>query len=98
MEIYWGERAKKSYLKIREDIRKKFTEQEEAKFVVQVFETIRSIQEFPKAFPKSENKKLKSARKAWIHPHSSLFYRIESKNRVRLLLFWDNRRNPSKIK
>jgi len=98
VEIIWGERAKKSYRKIREDIREKFTEKEEANFVVQVFETIGSIKEFPKAFPKSDNKKLKSARKALVHPHSTIFYRIESKKRVRLLLFWDNRRNPSKVK
>jgi plasmid stabilization system protein ParE len=98
MDIIWSDRAKKSYLKIRQDICERFTEKEEAKFVEQVFETINSIQEFPKAFPKSERKKLKSTRKAVIHPHSSLFYRIENKSRVRLLLFWDNRRNPSSIK
>lgn len=98
MEIVWGERAKKSYLKIRKDISKKFTQKEEAQFVLQTFQTIASIQEFPKAFPKSEHKKLKSTRKAVIHPHSTLFYRLESKKRIRLLLFWDNRRNPSKLK
>lgn len=97
MEIIWGDRAKKSFLKIRSDIRKKFTEKEEAEFVVSVFETITTIKQFPKAYLETILKKLKSTRKAVIHPHCSLFYRLETKDRVRLLLFWDNRANPSKI-
>lgn len=83
-------------MKIREQIREKFTVKEEGDFVGEVFATLTAIAEFPKAYP--ETKLLKGARKAVIHPHSTLFYRIDSKKKIRLLLFWDNRNNPNKIK
>lgn len=73
-----------------------FTEKEDAVFVQNVFNTISSIQQFPKAFPKSGLKELKSTRKAVVHPHSTIFYRIE-KDTIRLLLFWDNRKDPKKM-
>lgn len=95
MKVVWGDRAKKSFSEIRKYIRLKFTEKEDAVFVQNVFNTISSIQQFPKAFPKSELKELKSTRKAVVHPHSTIFYRIE-KDTIRLLLFWDNRKDPKK--
>lgn len=98
MNIIWGERAIASYKRIRSQICKRFSENEEAVFMQQVFETIAAIEKFPKAFPESKSKKLKRTHKAVIHPHSTIFYRIESKNTIRLLLFWDNRDNPAKLK
>ncbi len=97
MNIIWGERAIASYKRICNQICQRFSENEEAVFVRQVFETIAAIEKFPKAFPESKSKKLKRTRKAVIHPHSTLFYRFENKNTIRLLLFWDNRDNPAKL-
>jgi len=94
--IVWNKRAETSFDKITDYIGKHFSQKEEDIFVIQVLETLAAITEFPKAYP--ETKLLKGARKAVIHPHSTLFYRIESKRKVRLLLFWDNRNNPKKIK
>lgn len=94
--IVWNKRAETSLDKITDYIGKQFSRKEEDTFVLQVLETLITVDKFPKAYP--ETKLLKRARKAVIHPHSTLFYRIESKEKVRLLLFWDNRNNPKKIK
>lgn len=83
-------------MKIREQISEKFSVTEEGNFVGEVFGTLSAISKFPKVYP--ESKLFKGARKAVIHPHSTLFYRIESKNKIRLLLFWDNRKKPRKVK
>lgn len=98
MEAVWTKRAKSSYWKIRDHIRHHFSEVEEATFVDEVFKTVSAIENFPKAFPETNLKRIKSSRKAVIHPHSTLFYRVESRKRVRLLLFWDNRNDIKKIK
>ena len=92
--IVWNKRAETSLDKITDYIGGSFSQKEEDTFLVQVLETL--IERFPKSYP--ETKKPKGARKAVIHPHSTLFYRIESKKKIRLLLFWDNRNNPKKIK
>ena len=98
MEIVWSKRAESSYFKIRKHIRKGFSAKEEASFVQQVFETLATIESFPKAFPETNMNRIKATRKAVIHPHSSVFYRIETKKRVRLLLFGDNRNDPRNMK
>lgn len=95
MVIVWNKRAETSLDKITDYIREYFSQKEEDIFVLQILEILATIEEFPKAYP--ETKLFKRARKAVIHPHSTLFYRIESKKKVRLLLFWDNRNNPKKI-
>jgi len=64
---------------------------------LEVFETISTIENFPKDYPETKLKRIKKVRKALIHPHSSLFYRHENKNTIRLLLFWDNRDHPNKL-
>ena len=94
--IIWNRRAETSLDKITDYIRENFSQKEEDVFLVRVIEMLIAIEEFPKAYP--ETKRPKGARKAVIHPHSTLFYRIESKNKIRLLLFWDNLRKPRKIK
>lgn len=96
MQIIWSNRSKKSLEIIRLHIRAHFTTKEELQFLEQVIQTVQTVAGFPKGFP--ECKKPKHARKAVIHPHSTLFYSIKSKNRIELLFFWDNRNNPKKIK
>lgn len=71
MQIIWSARSKKTLEVIRLHIRSHFTAKEELEFVNQVIQTIRSIDNFPKGFP--ECKKPKHARKAVIHPHTTLF-------------------------
>jgi plasmid stabilization system protein ParE len=93
--LVWNKRAETSLEIIILYIKKHFTQKEEDVFILQVLETLTQINEFPKAFP--ESRLLKGTRKAVIHPHTTLFYRIEKKN-IRLFLFWDNRTNPKKLK
>ena len=79
MDVIWTRKAESSYMKIRKQICNRFSEKEEATFVRQVFEIISTIENFPEAFPETSLKRIKLSRKALIHPHSTLFYRIESK-------------------
>ena len=94
--IIWSKRAEASFNQITSYISEHFSQKEEAIFVSLAYQTIATIIDFPNAYP--ESKYLKNTRKAVIHPHSTLFYRIEKDNQIRLLLFWDNRQNPNKIK
>lgn len=77
MEIFWSKRAISSLDKIRFYIRKHFTVKEENEFIERVLETIQTVKNSPKSFP--ETKQIKQTRKATIHPHSALFYRVKSK-------------------
>lgn len=91
MEIVWTEKADESFAEIINSIGKRFTSKEVDKFVIQTYEVLKGIQEFPKLYP--ESKQLRKARKAVIHPHSTVYYQI-SRKEIQLLFFWDNRRNP----
>jgi plasmid stabilization system protein ParE len=96
IEIVWSKRAEHSFDTICDYIRFEFSTKEEDVFVIAVFEMLKHISSFPKAFP--ESKRFKNTRRAVIHPHTTLFYRIESKKKIRLLILWDNRNNPKKLK
>ncbi|HLP55670.1 MAG TPA: type II toxin-antitoxin system RelE/ParE family toxin [Fluviicola sp.] len=96
IEVIWSKKAEQSFDSICEYIRFKFSAKEEDEFVIAVFEMLKYVSRFPKAFP--ESKHLKDTRQAVIHPHTTLFYRIENKKRIRLLILWDNRNNPQKLK
>lgn len=91
MEIIWSQKADETFDAILNSIEEKFTTKEVDNFVLQTYEVIDGIQEFPKLYPVS--KKLRKVRKAVIHPHSILYYRI-GKKEIQLLFFWDNRKNP----
>lgn len=96
MEIIWTQKALSSIEEVSDYISLKFSEKEVENFIVSTLKTIETISNFPKSFPASGIKKLKSSRKAVIHPHSTLIY--QNKNTIILLLFWDNRKDPSTIK
>jgi plasmid stabilization system protein ParE len=91
MEIVWTEKADETFDEIADWIEERFTQKEVDTFVLTTYEVLDNIEEFPKSYPMS--KTLKRVRKAVIHPHSSLYYRIR-KREIELLFFWDNRRNP----
>ncbi len=97
MKIIWTPKALSSIEEISNYILLKFTKKEVENFISETEKTIGTISNFPKSFPTSEMKQLKSSRKAVIHPHSTLLYRIKNKNTIILLLFWDNRKDPVTI-
>jgi plasmid stabilization system protein ParE len=98
MQIVWTEKADETFDQIVSYIGNNFTQKEIDNFVIQTYEVLSVIKSHPKLYPLSKVRKLKSARKAVIHPHSALYYRINNNSRITLLLFWDNRDNPQKIK
>lgn len=95
MKIIWSKRAETTFENIQEYLLIHFSTKEAHQFIELVFKQIALVSKFPKAFPESDL--IKGARKATIHPHCLIIYRIENSN-IRLLLFWDNRMNPQKLK
>lgn len=97
MEILWTPEAMASFDEIVEFIDRKFTQKEVDHFINETFDVLDSLTNYPDLFPKSKLKALKSARKAVIHPNTSVFY-IATAETIVILLFWDNRRDPKKRK
>jgi plasmid stabilization system protein ParE len=93
MEIVWSDEADETFDEIVWYIRDKFTECEVDAFVVSVYEVLVVIQTHPKLFPVSKIRRLRSTRKAVIHPHTTLFYRIRNSKQITLITFRDNRKN-----
>ncbi len=98
MEIVWSDQADETFDMISAYILDKFTQKEVDDFVIQTYEVIEVIKSYSKLYPLSKMRKLKSTRKAVIHPHSTLYYRISDKKTITLISFWDNRNNPAKLK
>ncbi|MFT5778064.1 MAG: plasmid stabilization system protein ParE [Crocinitomicaceae bacterium] len=98
MKTLWSKEADETLDEIYDSIERRFTAKEVDSFALMVHETIRVIENHPKSFPAFSSKRMKTVRKAVIHPHSTLFYRIDSKTQITLITFWDNRQDPSKIK
>jgi len=98
MKIVWTDKADETFDQINNSILEKFTQKEVDDFVLKTYEVLEVIKSHPKLYPISKIRKYRSARKAVIHPHSTLYYRINSKTTVTLITFWDNRNNPKKIK
>ena len=97
MEFLWTNEAYSSFEQIKKSIRKRFTEKEVENFILEMARTLNVIANFPKSFPASGIRKLKFTRKAVIHPHSTIFYRIKNKKQITIVTFWDNRDDPKKL-
>ena len=93
-KIVWTPKAQESFGNIIRYLEKHWTEREIEKFVIKTDHIINLISEYPRSFLKSEKK---SVFKARVNKQNSLFYRCK-KNQVELLLFWDIRQNPEKLK
>lgn len=96
MQIVWTDKADETFDQINAYILTKFSQKEVDDFVIKSYEVIKVIQSHPKLYPVSKLKNYKSVRKAVIHPHSTLYYRITSRSTITLITFWDNRKNPRK--
>jgi len=58
---------------------------------------LKLIKENPYLFESSV--KIKNVRKCTITPQNKLFYRLKpTKKEIHLIMFWDNRRDPAKLK
>jgi len=92
--IIWSPKAKITHYKILEYLEQNWTIKELTTFIARTEEVIGHIQQNPFLFPYSKES---DAYKCIFIPQVSLFYRIKEQN-IELLIFWDNRQNPAKLK
>ncbi len=97
MEVIWTERALKSYFNVADYLKEEWGNVVVETFNTKVLEVIEQIEEMPLMFEAS--KKYKNVRKGFITQHNILFYRVKPrKKKIELLVFWDTRQNPKRIK
>ena len=66
-------------------------------FTTEVQKVIEQIEKMPNMFVVS--KKYKNVRKGFVTEQNILYYRIKPrKKEIELLVFWDNRQDPKKLK
>lgn len=95
MTIIWTQRALNSYFNVADYLQEEWGEKVLNNFASEVDKVIRHLEENPNMF--EESKKIKHIRKGFINEHNTLFYRVKpGKNRIELLIFWDNRRDNKK--
>ncbi len=90
----WSTTAKRTYFQIVEYLLEKWTKEEAEGFILRVEKVLEYIQENPFLYPYS---KTSDTFKCVVVKQVSLFYRLKP-DQVELLVFWDNRQDPSKLK
>jgi len=97
MEIKWTDRAEETFAENIEYLANKWTDKEVDNFIEQTDYVIDNISKNPLMYIATN--KRKNTRRALIGSVISLFYRVQKrKNRIELLLFWNNWKNPKNIK
>ena len=92
--IKWLPEAELTYALILKYLEENWTSKEVMNFVDRTDKVIESIAERPKLYIYS---KKKGAFRAVVTKQTSLFYRIKS-DEIELLIFWDNRQDPAKLR
>jgi plasmid stabilization system protein ParE len=95
LKIQWTKRAEKSFDKIVEYIEEEWSEASAKKIVRKTDKLLGQIAENPEMCPAIEGKE--KVRKGLVTKQTSVFYKIMD-NFIRLITFWDNRRDPDKLK
>ena len=96
-QIKWTLRAKESYDSNISYLEKEWTEREIKNFVIAVEEKLQLVAIFPELFVTTN--KRKHIHKTIINKQVVLFYRhYKTLKHIELLLFWDSRKNPAKLK
>ena len=96
-EIVWSVEAEKAFKANIKYLEEDWSENEIANFINKTFDAIDIIKESPLIFKQSL--KSKRIRKAIIVKQISLFYKINnSTNTIELITFWNNYKNPKKLK
>ncbi len=95
-KIIWAPKAKETFFDIINYLELAWGEKQITEFVNQADHILDFIKENPYLFKKSE---IPDVHQVLITKHNILFYQInQSTNTVELMLFWDTRQNPSKLK
>ena len=92
--IKWLPEAELTYALVLEYLEENWTSKEMMNFIDRTEEVIEYISKRPKQYIYS---KKKDAYRAVVTKQTSLFYRIKSEE-IELLVFWDNRQDPEKLK
>ena len=96
-DIKWTIPGKESYDDIITYLEKEWTEREIKKFVTTANKKLKLIISNPLLFPATS--KRKHIHKTVINKQVVLFYRhLKPKQHIEILLFWNTKRNPSKLK
>ncbi len=92
----WTDEAEYTFDEIIENLERNWTEKEIQNFVRKAHKVISQIEINPYQFKASCFHEI---RKAFITKHNSLFYFVnEEKGIIELYAFWDNRKDPQKLK
>jgi len=97
MNVNWTFQAVKSFERNIEWLEKHWTIKEIENFINDTELFIERIKQNPYIYEQSEKKK--TVRKGLVNNIVSIFYRIRpQKKEIDILLFWDGRQNPDKLK
>ncbi len=92
--IIWSDLAWRSFLEVQDFLETNWGQKITDKFID---ESERFISMIRKNNGLGQKDELFDCRKCVIHPNTSLYY-LEEEACIRLLLFWDNRQDPEKLK
>jgi plasmid stabilization system protein ParE len=94
MQVIITEEAEQSLDEIIDYLRQNWSQLVIDKFIENIKLTINRIQKFPNSFPVSN---FVNAQRALVSKQVVMFFKVEE-NRIIVLLFWDARQNPEKLK
>ncbi|PWK76502.1 hypothetical protein LX99_03368 [Mucilaginibacter oryzae] len=93
-DVIWSPVAELTYSQVLEYLNEYWTIKEIAAFIKRTDEVIGHIVNNPLLYPRSARS---DVHKCVVVKQVSLFYRVTSGN-IELLMFWDNRLDPNKLK
>ena len=93
MKIIWSEKAVSDYWQNIDFLIERWGDSEALSFISEVEQVIFIISKNPKAFPKTNYKKV---HQALVVPQITLFYLVSS-NTIELVRFWNNHQHPKKL-
>ena len=97
LPITWSPKSAKSFDNIVKYLEAKFADREVQKFIRQTVKILEYIAQNPNMFRSSVNSKHKHV--VILNKHTTLYYQYKPiKKEVELLLFWDNRQDPKRLK
>jgi plasmid stabilization system protein ParE len=91
-EIIWSPESERTFFKVIEYLRLKWTEREVANFIEATENIIKYISVNPLMFRKTN---IKNIHEALVTPHNLLIYKIYS-DKIFLITFYDTRQSPKK--
>jgi len=96
-EVLWSDSARNSFDEIVFYLQTAWTEREVGRFVNRVSQMIATLRRYPEMCRPSM--KRKNVRIGILDKHTQIIYHYKAtKQQIEILLFWNMKRNPSKLK